>query len=264
MKYTLQAACGCHMGKVRKNNEDNFYFDGKCLELENRGLKHPVSFEDTLSHGTAFAIFDGMGGESCGERAAYAAARQMQLTQRAVADFYVPEKKYLQRLVAQLDEAVVRCQEATGIPRMGSTMVGLYFSGRWIYVCNVGDSRAYRLRDGEFLQLTEDHAYKHPGDGIAKAPLTRFLGYGSQDALLEPYIAKGEIRPNDLYLICSDGLTDMLTNFDISNIMLNAADPESCVQELIRAALNNGGKDNITAIVCRLIAEGTGYDNENN
>ena len=251
------------MGKVRKNNEDNFYFDGKCLELENRGLKHPVCFEGTLSHGLSFAIFDGMGGESYGERAAYAAARQMQLTQRAAADFYIPEKKYLQRLVAQLDEAVVRCQEAAWTPRMGSTMVSLYFSGRWIYVCNVGDSRAYRLRDREFLQLTEDHACKRPEEGMAKAPLTRFLGYGSQDALLEPHIAKGEIQPNDLYLICSDGLTDMLSNFDISNIMLSAADPESCVRELIRAALDNGGKDNVTAIVCRLVAEEADYDIEN-
>ena len=263
MKYILQAACGCHMGKVRKNNEDNFYFDGKCLELENRGLKHPVYFEDNLSHGLAFAIFDGMGGESYGERAAYAAARQMQLTQRAATDFYIPEKKYLERLVLQLDEAVVRCQQAAGTPRMGSTMVSLYFSGRWVYVCNVGDSRAYRLRGGEFLQLSEDHADKRPEEGMAKAPLTRFLGYGSQDLLLEPHIAKGEIQPNDLYLICSDGLTDMLTNFDISNIMLNAGDPESCVRELIRAALDHGGKDNITAIVCKLITGGPAYDNAN-
>lgn len=253
MRYTIQAACGCHTGKIRKNNEDNFYFDGKCLEMDNNGLKHPVYIEDNLKSGLSFAVFDGMGGENFGEHASYAAARQMQMTERTLADFFIPEKKYLERLTEQLNEAVVKSQKEMCTERMGSTMVSLYFSGRFVYVCNIGDSRAYRLRDGEFLQISVDHVEKRPGKENKKAPLTQYLGFGSEEIQIEPYIAKGELKKGDMYLLCSDGLTDMLPNFEISDIMLNSEEAESCVQDLIQSALEHGGRDNITAIVCRLI-----------
>lgn len=253
MRMTMQAACGCHTGKIRKNNEDNFYFDGKCLEADNQGLKHPVWIEDPVKNGFCVAVFDGMGGENFGELAAYAAARQMQCTQRSLADFFIPEKKYLQRLTGQLHEAVLAEMEKMQTEHMGTTMVALYFSGRYVYVCNVGDSRAYRLREGEFLQLSQDHIERRPGREGAKAPLTQHLGFGGGEIELEPYIAKGEVKAGDMYLLCSDGLSDMLTNFEISDIMLTSPDPESCVKALIRAACEHGGRDNITAIVCKLI-----------
>jgi protein phosphatase len=117
----------------------------------------------------------------------------------------------------------------------------------------VGDSRAYRLRDGEFLQLSVDHVEKRPGREHRKAPLTQYLGFGSDEILLEPHIAKGMIKRDDLYLLCSDGLTDMLSNFEISDIMINNPEPETCVKKLIDAALEHGGRDNVTAIVCRLV-----------
>ena len=252
MKMLIQAACGCHIGKVRKNNEDNFFFDGKCLEEKNSGLKHPVIIEETLRNGFHTAIFDGMGGENFGELASYAAARQMQSMQRNLADFLIPERKYLDRMTKQLHQAVIDEQRKMQTEKMGTTMVTLYFSGRYVYVCNVGDSRAYRLRDGEFLQLSHDHIEKRPGREGRKAPLTQHLGFGAGELELEPHIAKGEIKAGDIYLLCSDGLSDMLTNFEISDIMLTTPDPESCVQALIRAACEHGGRDNITAIVCRL------------
>lgn len=252
MGYLVQAACGCHTGKIRKNNEDNFFFDGRCLEQENNGLKHPVCMEADLKNGFCVAVFDGMGGENFGEQASFAAARRMQFIERKFADFFLPERKYLERLTAQLNEAVVEEQQNMRTERMGSTMVCLYFSGKRVYVCNVGDSRAYRLRDGEFLQLSKDHIETIPGREAKKAPLTQHLGINPDEMQIDPYIARGELKQGDMYLLCSDGLTDMLTNFEISDIMLNSADAESCVQELIQAALEHGGRDNITAIVCVL------------
>ena len=253
MRFTIQAACGCHTGKIRKNNEDNFYFDGKCLEMENNGLRNPACIEDTLRSGLCLAVFDGMGGENFGEMASYAAARQLQQTERSLSDYLIPGKKYLERVTAQLNDAVVAVQKEMLTERMGSTMVSLYFSGRFVYVCNVGDSRAYRLRSGEFMQLSVDHVERRPGRENKKAPLTQHLGFGSDEIQLEPHIAKGEMKKGDMYLLCSDGLTDMLTNFEICDIMLESEDAEACVQELINAALEHGGRDNITAIVCRLI-----------
>ena len=72
MRFTIQAACGCHTGKVRRQNEDNFFFDGKCLEREHTGLHHPVSIEESLKNGMCFAVFDGLGGEHFGEYASFA------------------------------------------------------------------------------------------------------------------------------------------------------------------------------------------------
>ena len=253
MRLIIESACGCTTGKVRKNNEDNFYYYGKCLEANNNGLKNPVSFEECLKRGILLAVFDGMGGENFGEVASYAAARQLQQTERVFSDFFIPEKQYLERLTEQLNIAVVNAKKEMLTERMGSTMVSLYFAGKYVYVCNVGDSRAYRLRDGEFLQLSVDHIEKRPGREGKKAPLTQHLGIEPEYLQIEPFIAKGKVERGDRYLLCSDGLTDMLTNFEICDIMLQSEDVESCVNNLIHAALEHGGRDNITAIVCRLI-----------
>lgn len=252
MRFIIQAACGCSTGKIRRNNEDNFYFDGRCLEKENDGLKYPVTTEKSSFGSVCFSVFDGMGGESFGECASFAAARQMQQTERKLSDFFIPARKYLTNLANQLNDAVLKAQQDMRTEHMGSTMVSLCFTGRYVYSCNLGDSRAYRLRDGEFLQLSEDHVEKRPGREHKKAPLTRFLGINTEDMELEPYIAKGELRKGDVYLLCSDGLTDMLTNFEISDIMLQSEDVESCVEDLICAAIEHGGRDNITVIVCKL------------
>ena len=252
MRLLIDAACGCHMGKVRKNNEDNFYFDDKCLELENTGLRNPAAFTSYIRNGLCFAVFDGMGGENFGEVASYAAAREMQSTSRAFSDFFISERKYLQRLTMRLNNAVMEEKKKLLTERCGSTMVALYFSSNFVYVCNVGDSRVYRLREDGFLQLSVDHIEKRGDGDQRKAPLTQHLGIDPEDLLIEPYIAKGKINRGDQYLLCSDGLTDMLTNMEISDIMSASEDAQTCVQNLIQAALDRGGRDNITVIVCRI------------
>ena len=130
MSFVIRAACGCDKGKIRKNNEDNFYFDEKCLEVENNGLKNPAYIETRLKRGLCLAVFDGMGGENFGEIASFAAARQMQQTERTFRDFLIPERKYLNRLSLSLNEAVLEAKREQCTDRMGTTMVSLYFSGR--------------------------------------------------------------------------------------------------------------------------------------
>lgn len=252
MKFTVEAACGCHIGKVRRNNEDNFFFDKKCLEATNEGLKNPAYLEEPIKRGLSYAIFDGMGGENYGEIASFTAARKMQQIERSLSDFLVPERKYLTKLVMQLNDAVLQSKKEMCTERMGTTMVSLFFSGKYVYVCNIGDSRAYRLRDGEFLQISEDHIEHRPGREHKKAPLTQHLGIDPEDMLIEPYIAKGELRKGDMYLLCSDGLTDMLSNLEISCLMHNSISVDECAAQLIQAALEKGGRDNITVIICRI------------
>ena len=92
----------------------------------------------------------------------------------------------------------------------------------------------------------------HPGPPKKKTPLTQHLGINPEDFLIEPYIAKGELKAGDVYLLCSDGLTDMLSNLEIDEILSAGASPEEDVRRLVDAALEKGGKDNVTAIVCRV------------
>jgi len=252
MGFVIEAACGCNRGRIRRNNEDNFYFDGKCLEVENDGLPNPACMDAPLKRGLCYAVFDGMGGENYGEIAAFAAAHQMQQAERTLGDYLISEKKYLSRLSIKLNEAVLQAKGKLCTDRMGTTMVALYFSGRYVYVCNIGDSRAYRLREGEFLQISEDHVESLPGREHRKAPLTQHLGIDPEDMLIEPYIAKGELKKGDMYLLCSDGLTDMLSNLEISCLMHDSTDIDECARQLIQAALEKGGRDNITVIVCRI------------
>ena len=253
MGYIIKASCGCHCGLRRRKNEDNFYFDGKCLYKDNDGLKEPACLEEPLKKGSFYCVFDGMGGERFGEVASYAAARQMQQIQRKLSDFLISDGKYLQRMVGKLNDAVVEAQKAMLTERMGSTLVGFYFSGRYVYTCNVGDSRAYRRRKGELLQLSVDHTEKITGKENKKAPLSQYLGFGSEDLELDPHIAKDSLEAGDLYLLCSDGLTDMLTDKEITDVMQSCDNPQSCVKKLIDRALEQGGRDNVTVIVCKIV-----------
>lgn len=253
MAFVLDAACMCSTGKVRKNNEDNFFFDGRCLEAENNGLKHSVTMTKTLRRELCVAVFDGMGGENFGEFASFAAADCMQKSTRRLADYFIPEKRFLNEMCMRINDAVVEKKREFCTEHMGSTMVALYFSHGFVYVCNLGDSRAYRLRDGEFLQISEDHVEKREGRESKKAPLTQHLGIDSEEFLVEPYIAKGELKSGDQYLLCSDGLTDMLSNFEIDALLSDSADAETCADRLVAAALEKGGRDNVTVIVCRIL-----------
>lgn len=250
MKYTVQAACVSSKGKIRRNNEDNFLFNGYCLPMENSGLTRPISVEKKLRKRFFAAVFDGMGGENFGELASFCAVQQ---AERRWAEQRLPEEVFLEKLSARLDQAVILAQKEKLTDRMGTTMVSLSFTDGYAYMCNVGDSRAYRLRDGELAQMSVDHVEKRPGRDGKKAPLTQYLGFGSEDIQIEPHIAKCEIKKGDMYLICSDGVTDMLPDSEISYIMLNSRDAESCVQDLLHGAMEHGGRDNITAIVCQII-----------
>ncbi|MBR6321786.1 MAG: serine/threonine-protein phosphatase [Lachnospiraceae bacterium] len=253
MAFILEAACLCLTGKVRKTNEDNFFFDGRCLQENNEGLKHPVVMEQKLRQEVCMAVFDGMGGMNYGEAASFAAAWCLQDSVRKLKDFFIPERKFLIDRCMEMNDAVLKKKEEFCTDYMGTTIAALYFTSGNVYVCNVGDSRAYRLREGEFMQISKDHVETQRPGSAGKPSLTQHLGISPDEFLIEPYIAKGELQHGDCYLLCSDGLTDMLTNIEIDGIMTQSGTAEECAERLADAALTKGGKDNITVIVCRII-----------
>ena len=196
------------------------------------------------------AVLDGMGGENFGECASFTAAEGLKDAEQRLKNFVVPESRFLSETCLALNAAVFARAKELKTNHMGTTLALLYFTRTYVYSCNLGDSRAFRLRGGEFLQITEDHVESREETGVRKPALTQYLGIDPEEYLIEPYIAKGELQRGDQYLICSDGLTDMLSNLEIVRIMSEAKRPEDCVCSLIDAALEKGGKDNVTVIYC--------------
>lgn len=249
--FYIKAACCSNVGRIRKNNEDNFYFDGKYLQEINTGMQEIITYEKTLCNGFCSAVFDGMGGERFGETAAFAAAQEM----KKIAN-NEPEnsniKIYLEDLSNKLDAAVIEKQQQLCTDRMGTTMICMYYSDGYMYFCNVGDSRAYLFRQGKLVQLSYDHTEKRPGSE-KKGALTQYLGYGSDEVEIDPFINKTAVESEDMYLLCSDGLSDMLNDSDIADMLSFSDNAENCVQNLIDFAFEYGGRDNITVVVCRII-----------
>lgn len=250
----LEAACGSALGKVRKSNEDNFLFCGKTLTGDNRGMKKAAQGWVDREYPACFGVFDGVGGERYGEKASFAAARKLRELSAQLEEYIIPEQTFLCNACAAMNDAVLSLRNQLGVDRMGTTAVVALFQPDEVYVCNLGDSRAYRLRRGVFQQLTKDDCPAAPS-GTRSGGITQYLGADPAELTLEPHISKGPLLPEDRYLLCSDGLTDMLTNFEISDIMLTNPAPRDSVNALIRAALAKGGRDNITVIVCRVVRQ---------
>ena len=144
---------------------------------------------------------------------------------------------------------------------MGTTVTAAKVTGDEVSLGHVGDSRAYRLRDGELEQLTSDHslvaelersgqitpeaAEHHPQRSI----ITRALG-PEPDVQVDTYTLAG--RDGDVFLICSDGLTSMVSDDELGSILRSAASLDEAAESLVRAANQSGGKDNITVVLFRL------------
>ena len=260
-KACFSAACGSNVGKKRKNNEDNYYFDGSFMNSDNNGTpqiltKDGTNFEVAMNKGSFYAVFDGMGGGEYGEVAAFTAAEE---THR----FFENEKAIdphdvtisLQRYCNRANEKVVEAGYNLGVENMGSTLAGLYFYDGCAWACNLGDSRCFLYRNGDLWQISEDHtdALEMERNGITgrKPYLTQYLGVDPKDLQLVPHVESYSVMEGDIFLACTDGLTDMVSEKKIASILEECATPESAVEELIRKALAAGGRDNVTVIVCR-------------
>jgi protein phosphatase len=132
---------------------------------------------------------------------------------------------------------------------MGTTAAILLFSEKKIILCNIGDSKVFRISNRRIKQLSVDHiaaaAY-----GV-KPPLSQHLGIPPAEMIIEPYLAQGKYNNRDVYLICSDGLTDMVMEEKILQIISELPFDEAS-NKLLEQALRNGGKDNITIILCKI------------
>lgn len=207
-----------------------------------------------------FAVADGMGGHAAGEVASEIAVRV--LSELAPEH---PDGEALGRAIEEANRAVIQAaREGRGRQGMGTTMTAAMLEGERLVIAQVGDSRAYLLHQGKLQQLTRDHslmadmieagqltpeeARTHP----QRSMITRALG---SDAHLHPDIYEINVETGDRLLICSDGLSGMIFDDQIENILRRVQDPQRCASQLVNEAIAAGGHDNVTVIV----ADVTGY-----
>ncbi len=245
--YNIQYACGCTVGKTRKNNEDNFYCDSK-LRLD------PNSNDDVFFDGSinsksndTFAVFDGMGGEACGEIASFIAASHCHDFCKDKAHY----EEYLYELSLMLNTRVKEETVARSLVLMGTTAAMIQFFKDEIYILNVGDSKIFKLTSTKLSQISKDHTI----EGFSgKSPLTNFIGIPTDN--FEPYIARGSYREDDVYILCTDGITDMIENDVLENTIRGMMYQNKSLIDITRfiidLAKNNGGHDNATIIICKI------------
>lgn len=220
-------AAGTNTGLVRSLNEDSAYA-GRWL----------------------YAVADGMGGHAAGEVASATVIHAL-----AEYDTEVPTEQLVEILGAAIrkaNAAIERRTEANpGFRGMGTTLTAMLWSGHTFALAHIGDSRAYRIRNGQLHQLTEDHALQNLVAGASRseflAPImSRYLD-GRPDR--SPDLTPCEVLPEDRYLLCSDGLSGIVPDVRLREILKSGDAPQSVVERLMSLAISLGGPDNITVIL---------------
>ncbi len=251
MEYLIEYYYVSHRGRVRSTNQDNYCCLGGYMSSENNGSVGVVSGTVKNTDEPAFAVFDGMGGEECGEIAAYIAAGTM-----AGFKFEGDPSLDLIRLCKTANAAICKYTDENDISSMGTTAAILKFTKKKIWLCNIGDSKIFRFSGEKLQQISYDHVSVSAFG--TKPPLTQNLGIKEDELIISPYTASREYNKDDVYLICSDGLTDMVTVDDIAEILKNS-DRESAASMLLEKALENGGRDNTTIVLLYVSKDKRGF-----
>jgi PPM family protein phosphatase len=222
------------------------------------GRQRRANEDSLMVRSPLFVVADGMGGAQAGEVASKVAAETFQA---GLPDTGEPEGA-LAALVQQANARIYELSHTNAEHAgMGTTLTAIYVGEREVAIAHVGDSRAYCLRDGQLLRLTDDHslvdellrqgrltpeeAIEHPQRSV----ITRALGI---EGVVEVDTRSLRGLPGDVYLICSDGLTTMLSEQMIAEVLLSRSRLRDAGEALIAAANQAGGRDNITVILLRL------------
>jgi protein phosphatase len=231
------------VGNFRENNEDRCFTDEK---------------------GRFFLVCDGMGGQAAGEKASELAAEMVSQKLRNGLNF---DKDAAEKVVSVIDDAVSQTNMeimALGeiepdFHNMGTTIAFLIVCAGKLYAGGVGDSRAYRFRDGELEQLTKDHSLtqalidagtltpEEAANHRYKNVLYRYLGTKEGGSGTEPKTL--EAQAGDRFVLCSDGVTDGLKESVLKRLLTEKNEPQQAAQAIVDAALEGGSKDNITCVV---------------
>ncbi len=249
----VSAAAKTDLGQ-RPNNEDHY----AIVDTRRRGMRADG----------ALIIADGMGGRSFGEQASREAVDAVEETLAEMLDTAREGEVVVGDVLASaLRKANSRVYELARADDdrkgMGTTCVVAVVEGDRLYVAHAGDSRAYLLQGGALRQLTSDHSYvaeQVRAGAISEegARRSRFRNIITRAVGIEPAIeaevSEVEVRPGDMLLLCTDGLSNMVDEESLARTLVQSASPQAAADRLVQLAGKNGGKDNITAVVARLQA----------
>lgn len=263
----ISSAVSIHVGKRRKNNEDNFYYNGIYLNEENREI--PISFSEKRTDNIQFyEVCDGMGGEEFGEVASLIAVKTLEKYKEMFNKIkYHDFHKYIDMYISEANNLIYDKTKQCSGKRIGATLALLCVEINNIHIYNIGDSRIYLFNGKKLKQLSEDHtqAMRFVKMGIMskeeakthphRNKLTQHLGIAPEEMVVRPYRVTKKMKNGDKYLLCSDGLTDMLSDNEIESILKQKKSEKAIVEELISTSLEKGGRDNITAIVITIKTE---------
>lgn len=267
----LKFAAASHQGKVRSRNEDHYAIirSMRSREIIDSNVS-PHGLELKKEHAHGMVVTDGIGGASGGDVASELVIRTLfELAGRATSsvlritdldeqqvrervDAYVSEMQSMLRMYSHLNPA---------LEGMGTTWTSAHLLGADVIVVHIGDSRAYLFRQSKLEQLTHDQtvgqemADAGAPEGSAKRfrnVLTNSLGTDSE--FVEAEINHLRVQPGDRLLLCTDGLSDMVSNAQISDTLSNVNSSEAAVQQLLDQALDAGGRDNVTLVLCDVAA----------
>ena len=242
----LKVGARSDVGMIRSGNEDNFFAEAD----DRRGV---------------FVVADGMGGHAAGEVASEMAvqivARHL-LGLTSVLDGAASER--LAQAMRDANRAIYdRMLAEVDKQGMGTTASVLVLSDNHFLIGQIGDSRIYLLRDGALTQLTKDHSYvqEQVDAGLLTPEQARYHPYSNvitrcvgASETVEADIYEGEMKPGDVFLLASDGLTGMVDDRRLQAMLLARSGPGRIVDALIAEANGRGGLDNITAIVVQVVA----------
>ena len=242
------------IGKKYDHNEDAFV-------LPEPNKKYNIKNPDIKNKGRLFVLCDGIGGANAGEVASELTANWIFRDYYSLDDTNIDLKK-LKEIIQSVNKKIIQlAKEYEKYHGMGTTLAAALFLNNTAYIYSVGDSRVYLLNNKKLQQITEDQSevwqlYKagqiskddirnHPRNNV----LTMALGV-DQDIDIQQYECK--YNKGDMFLICSDGLTDMVSEEEITKILNKGISLNKILKNLINTANENGGKDNITAIVIKI------------
>lgn len=236
-------------GQKRKNNEDSWLI-----------YKTERSPANKAGH-NLFAVADGIGGSAAGEVASKMAVERLAEHYFSFPEVNPPEalRLAIQDAHEKINERARKVPECTG---MGSTLTALVLVGGEAYLAQIGDSRAYLIRDNQIMQLTIDQTVT--ADLVAKGKITLaeaqthsqrhvlIQSMGGGRRLPEPDLMAYTVRQGDILILCTDGLYNLVSDNEIKD-MVKHTNPQSAVEQLVQLANERGGTDNITVIAIKII-----------
>jgi len=263
-----------NQGRVRASNEDQFFIAEmtKSMKVLHASLPQPKT-QRSDERGYLFIVADGMGGHQAGEQASAMAVESIEtFALNTLRWFFLlqgtEEHDVLKEFQAALQQADAKlCQEARQHPElagMGTTLTIAYCVGSRLFVVHVGDSRCYLLHGSELQCLTHDHTMVAEliSRGMLQPEEARHHQFrhvitnavGGHELGVKVECHRIELEADDMLLLCSDGLTEMVPDDHIATVLQTQRDPREACERLVAEANDNGGKDNITVIAARFDA----------